>query len=63
MHQVGDQPRLYYDALPTNHQDQNLCSCPLTGSIHRFKIQNKFTEKKKEVLERVDLLSALDPVM
>ena len=21
VHQVGDQPRLYYDARPTNHQD------------------------------------------
>jgi len=24
MHQVGDQPRLYYDAQSTTHQDINL---------------------------------------
>jgi len=25
VHQVGDQPRLYYDARSTNHKDQTLC--------------------------------------
>jgi hypothetical protein len=25
MHQVGDQPRLYYDARSTNHQDFSRC--------------------------------------
>jgi len=24
VHQVGNQPRLYYDARPTNHQDRNM---------------------------------------
>ena len=28
MHQVGDQPRLYYDVRSTNHQDLRICiSC------------------------------------
>jgi len=25
VHQVGDQPKLYYDARSTNHQDQECC--------------------------------------
>ena len=28
MHQVGNQPRLYYDARSANHQDPVSCSCP-----------------------------------
>ena len=32
MHQVGNQPRLYYDARSTNHQDGNLCSQAFVGA-------------------------------
>ena len=31
MHQVGDQPRLYYDAWSTNHQDAKWCVCDVAG--------------------------------
>jgi hypothetical protein len=43
VHQVGDQPRLYYDARSTNHQKNKnslvsflFCPCILTISVIRF---------------------------
>jgi len=38
MHQVGDQPRLYYDARSTNHQDSYFTSRCKYESIHKFDI-------------------------
>jgi len=32
VHQVGDQPRLYYNARSTNHQDSSSCSKILVSS-------------------------------
>ena len=55
MHQVGNQPRLYYDARSTNHQDK----------INEFKIITKEIKGRPDVCEKpsVNPLNAeLNPI-
>ena len=50
VHQVGNQPRLYYDARSTNHQDSPDRSCIIIA-VKILKSRNKDVNRQEILVE------------